>query len=137
MNKHSNGSNLDSKQIKECGKSVIQDEYVYNSMDCHHKLMDLVTELNITEPRCIIIPTYDGTPGTITTHLNKAQHTFVLDALNTGNNCTSIDKMFSPGNASCFIARRLTLLNAQGCNSTASNLGTMLKNLVKFSQQAT
>ena len=83
--------------------------------------MDLVNELTTTEPRCIIIPTYDGTPGTTTTQLNSAQHTFVL-----GGACASINNMFSPGNSSCFIAKRLALLTAQGCTNTAAQLGSRL-----------
>jgi len=83
--------------------------------------MDLVNELTTTEPRCIILPTYDGTPGTSTTHLNEAQHTFIL-----GAPCASINNMFSPGNTSCYLAKRLALLAAQGCTTTASQLGTKL-----------
>jgi len=48
-------------------------------VDCKNKLIDAVSESSIAEPRCIIIPTYDGTPGTTITHLNEAQHTFILN----------------------------------------------------------
>jgi len=70
-------------------------------VDCKNKLIDTVSEGLITEPRCIIIPTYDGTPGTTTTHLNEAQHTFILNVT-----CPSINNMFSPGNTSCFLSKR-------------------------------
>jgi hypothetical protein len=94
--------------------------------------LDLVNELTITDPRCIILPSYNGTPGTTSTHLNSAQHTFVLNGT-----CPSISNMFDPANTNCFLNKRLQLLINAGCTNTAAQLGTRLRNLILFAQEAT
>jgi hypothetical protein len=47
--------------------------------------MNVSSEFLTTQPRCIIIPTYDGNPGTNSTRLNSVPHTFQTNAT-----CTSI-----------------------------------------------
>ena len=64
LNTFTNGSNTNSEQVNECGTAVLKDQYTFNSINCDFTLIDYPNEDQITDPRCLQIPTYDGTSGT-------------------------------------------------------------------------
>ena len=125
-----NGSNTASQQISECGTSVLKDQYVFNSVDCSFPLIDYATEDQTIDPRCIQVPTYDGTSGTSDTNLNKVQHTIVLNAT-----CPTISDFFDGSNTNCFLGKRLQLLDNAGCTTVSASYAERIKNLVEFSKE--
>jgi|688.fasta_scaffold133137_1 hypothetical protein len=69
----------------------------------------------ITEPRCLQIPTWEGSGGTRESDLNSAQHTIQLNTT-----CPTIYDFFNGSNSGCFLGKRLSLLRTSNCTITAN-----------------
>lgn len=130
LNTYTNGSSISSRQRNQCSQSLLRDQYVYNAVDCENTLINYLTETLITEPRCLQIPTWQGSGGTKDADLNDAQHTIELNGT-----CPTIYDFYNGSNAACFLGKRLDILRTANCTTTAQEYNRRLKNLIKFSVQ--
>ena len=114
LNLYTNGSAEGSQQFLECQQNILKDKYVFNVVNCNHNLMNYTSEVLTKESRSLQIPTFDATGGSRYADLNNPQHTISLDGT-----CLNVYDFYDITKTDCFLSKRLELLKANGCTSTA------------------